>query len=129
LIHRGTVACLGLSQFVSWGISYYLIGLFGDSIASDLRWPSDVVYGGFAWALLVMGLASPLVGRANHAPTSRWYSLLARSAVSLSAMGRLYPLGALASLDRGVGQEGCNHVRHCPAGDGERHPRSHSKAI
>lgn len=48
MIRRGTVACLGLSQLVSWGISCYLIGLFGDSIASDLHWTSDVVYGGFA---------------------------------------------------------------------------------
>jgi predicted MFS family arabinose efflux permease len=62
MIRRGTVACLGVSQLVSWGISYYLIGLFGDSIATDLRWTSGVVYGGFAWALLVMGLTSPLVG-------------------------------------------------------------------
>lgn len=62
MIRRGTVACLGLSQLISWGISYYLIGLFGGSIASDLRWTPDVVYGGFAWALLVMGLTSPLVG-------------------------------------------------------------------
>jgi MFS family permease len=62
VIRRGTVACLGLSQLISWGISYYLIGLFGDSIASDLRWTSNFVYGGFAWALLVMGLTSPLVG-------------------------------------------------------------------
>lgn len=62
MIRRGTVACLGLSQLISWGVSYYLIGLFGDSIASDLHWTSDVVYGGFAWALLVMGLTSPVVG-------------------------------------------------------------------
>jgi MFS family permease len=62
VIRRGTVACLGLSQLISWGISYYLIGLFGDSIASELHWTSNVVYGGFAWALLIMGLASPLVG-------------------------------------------------------------------
>lgn len=62
MIRRGTIACLGLSQLVSWGISYYLIGLFGSSIASDLRWSSDFVYGGFAWALLVMGLTSPVVG-------------------------------------------------------------------
>lgn len=62
MIRRSTVACLGLSQLVSWGTSYYLIGLFGDSIARDLGWSSDVVYGGFAWALLVMGLTSPLVG-------------------------------------------------------------------
>lgn len=62
MIRRGTVWSLGLSQLISWGISYYLIGLFGGSIANDLGWTSDVVYGGFAWALLVMGLTSPVVG-------------------------------------------------------------------
>lgn len=62
VIRRETVACIGLSQLISWGISYYLVGLFGNSIASDLRWTSNFVYGGFAWALLVMGLTSPLVG-------------------------------------------------------------------
>jgi len=63
MIRRGTLACLGLSQLISWGISYYLVGLFGEAIAKDLGWTSDAVYGGFAWALLVMGLTSPLVGR------------------------------------------------------------------
>jgi hypothetical protein len=36
---------LGPPQLVSWGISNYPIDLFGDSIASDLRSTSDVVYG------------------------------------------------------------------------------------
>jgi hypothetical protein len=62
MIRRGTVVCLGFSQLVSWGVSYYLIGLFGEAIANDLRWTSDVVYGGFAWALLLMGLISPFIG-------------------------------------------------------------------
>jgi MFS family permease len=63
VIVRRTVLCLGLSQLIAWGISYYLIGGFGEMIAADLHWSHDVVYGGFAVALLVMGLSSPLAGR------------------------------------------------------------------
>jgi MFS family permease len=58
-----TVVCLGISQLVCWGITYYLIGVFGELIAADLGWGRTVVYGGFSIALLVMGIASPLVGR------------------------------------------------------------------
>jgi MFS family permease len=60
--HR-TAVILGVSQLVCWGISYYLIGVFGELIVADLGWSQTVVYGGFSAALLVMGLASPLVGR------------------------------------------------------------------
>nr|WP_246718492.1 MFS transporter [Bradyrhizobium elkanii] len=48
---------------ISWGATYYLIGGFGEQIAADLGWSRDIVYGGFAAALLVMGVASPLAGR------------------------------------------------------------------
>jgi hypothetical protein len=37
LIARRTVLALGLAQLVSWGITYYLVGGFGDAIATDLR--------------------------------------------------------------------------------------------
>lgn len=63
MIPRHTVLCLGLSQFVAWGTTYYLVGAFGERMSADLGWPRDIVYGGFALALLVMGLASPLCGR------------------------------------------------------------------
>ena len=63
MIARRTVIYLGVSQLISWGVSYYLIGMFGEAIAADLGWGRDVVYGGFALGLLVMGLASPLTGR------------------------------------------------------------------
>ena len=62
-VGRRTVVCLGVSQLVCWGISYYLIGVFGELIAADLGWSRTLVYGGFSIALLVMGIASPLVGR------------------------------------------------------------------
>ncbi|MFB9262622.1 MFS transporter [Bradyrhizobium erythrophlei] len=63
MIARRVVVALGLGQLVSWGVTYYLIGGFGEQIAADLGWSRDVVYGGFAASLLVMGLSSPLVGR------------------------------------------------------------------
>jgi MFS family permease len=62
-VDRRTVVYLGISQLVCWGISYYLIGVFGELMVADLGWSRTVVYGGFSTALLVMGLASPLVGR------------------------------------------------------------------
>jgi MFS family permease len=63
VVGRRTVVCLGISQLVCWGITYYLIGVFGDLIVADLGWSRTAVYGGFSAALLAMGIASPLVGR------------------------------------------------------------------
>lgn len=63
MIERRIVFLLGLSQLVCWGASYYLIGVFGPSMAADLGWRPAVVYGGFSSALLMMGLVSPFAGR------------------------------------------------------------------
>ncbi|WP_343039369.1 MFS transporter [Microvirga makkahensis] len=62
-IQRRTVLCIGFGQLICWGISYYLIGAFGEMIVADLGWSRTLVYGGFSAALVVMGLSSPLVGR------------------------------------------------------------------
>jgi hypothetical protein len=56
------VAGLGATQLVSWGVSYYLMGVFGDDIARDLGWSRTVTYGGFAGAVALMGVISPLIG-------------------------------------------------------------------
>ena len=63
MITRRTVLCLGLAQLFSWGVTYYLIGGFGERIAADLGWSRALVHGGFSAALLVMAVASPLAGR------------------------------------------------------------------
>lgn len=63
MIRRRTVLSLGLAQLVSWGTTYYLIGAFGGLIAAELGWSSAVVHGGYSAALLVMGVASPFIGR------------------------------------------------------------------
>ncbi|MBR0870837.1 MFS transporter [Bradyrhizobium tropiciagri] len=63
MVARRVVAAVGLGQLISWGATYYLIGGFGEQIVADLGWSRDIVYGGFAAALLVMGVASPLAGQ------------------------------------------------------------------
>ncbi|MBV8426857.1 MAG: MFS transporter, partial [Hyphomicrobiales bacterium] len=63
MITRWLVLWLGLSQLICWGISYYLIGGFGDLIAADLGWSRSLVFGGFSAALVVMSLVSSVTGR------------------------------------------------------------------
>jgi MFS family permease len=63
LISSRTVLFLGLSQLICWGVSYYLVGVFGGAIAADFGWSRDLVYGGFSLGLLATGLSSPFVGR------------------------------------------------------------------
>lgn len=63
MIRGRIVLALGISQLVCWGLSYYLIGGFGERMAADFGWSRAVIYGGFSTALLVMGLTSPFIGR------------------------------------------------------------------
>ncbi|MBP2312203.1 MFS transporter [Azospirillum soli] len=62
-ITRKLVLLLGLSQLVCWGISYYLIAIFGNVMAADLGLSLAAAYGGFTVALLVMGATSSAIGR------------------------------------------------------------------
>lgn len=64
MITRGAVFCLGLTQLIAWGISYYLIGALGEFMVGDLGWAPEIVYGGFSAALVTMGVASARVGAA-----------------------------------------------------------------
>jgi MFS family permease len=63
VIRRRVVLSLGLAQLVSWGVTYYVVGVFGDLIAEELRWSRALVHGGYSLALLAMGIASPIAGR------------------------------------------------------------------
>lgn len=63
MIAATTVLTLGVSQLVCWGISYYLVGVFGDAIGHELGWSRSIVHGGFSAALLVMAVTSRLAGR------------------------------------------------------------------
>lgn len=56
------VCLLGIAQLICWGVSYYIVGVFGELMVSDLGWNRTTVFGGFATGLLAMGLVSPVVG-------------------------------------------------------------------
>lgn len=63
MIPPRTVFCLGLAQLISWGVSYYLVGAFGERIGHELGWSQAIIHGGLSAGLLVMGLTSGAAGR------------------------------------------------------------------
>ena len=86
MIGRAVVLSLGLSQFISWGVSHYLIGVFADRIVADLQWSREFVYGGFSAGLLVMGLSSTFAGAA----IDRWGGVVPMAVgAALNALGCL----------------------------------------
>jgi len=64
VIPARAVVCLGLTQLVSWGVSFYLISNFGPAMQAELGWGVAQIYGGFSLAIVVMAAASPMAGRA-----------------------------------------------------------------
>lgn len=60
---NGKIALLGLLQIMSWGGSFYLLGVLADPIAADTGWPHQWVLAGASIGLLVASLLSPLCGR------------------------------------------------------------------
>ncbi len=57
-LSRLAVVKLGLAQLISWGVTFYLPGAFGNAIADDLGWSGQQVFSGLSVALLIMGLVS-----------------------------------------------------------------------
>lgn len=64
MIPPRAVVCLGLTQLVGWGVTFYLIGALGPGMAADLGWNAATLYGGFSAAIVVMALVSPAAGMA-----------------------------------------------------------------
>ncbi len=86
-IRRRTVLCIGFGQLICWGISYYLIGAFGEMIVADLGWSRTRVYGGFSVALVVMGIWSPFVGRLIDAHGGRTAMAAGSGLTALGCIG------------------------------------------
>ncbi|WBG93571.1 MULTISPECIES: MFS transporter [Erwiniaceae] len=57
-----TIFCIGMTQFINWGITFYMPGVFGSAIMLDTGWSPVVTFSGLTIAMLVMGLVSPLAG-------------------------------------------------------------------
>lgn len=57
------VGALALTETVSWGILYYAFSVFLVPMGEELGWSPATLTGAYSLALLVSGLAAPLVGR------------------------------------------------------------------
>lgn len=58
-----TLFCLGMTQLINWGITFYMPGVFGNAIMAETGWSPVVTFSGLTVAMLVMGMVSPLTGR------------------------------------------------------------------
>lgn len=111
MIPPRAIVCLGLTQLVGWGVTFYLIGALGPAMAADLGWNAATVYGGFSAAIVVMALVSPLAGMA----VDRWGghrvmpagAILAASGCALLAAANAVPLYFSAWMLLGIGMRLC----------------------
>ena len=79
----GTIAVLGLTQWIAWGSTYYLVTVLAKPIAADTGWSLTSVIAGLSLGLVIAGLVSPLVGKAIERHSGR--PVLAFGAVMLAA--------------------------------------------
>lgn len=111
MIPPRAIVCLGLTQLVGWGVTFYLIGALGPAMATDLGWSSPTVYGGFSAAIVVMALVSPMAGMA----VDRWGghrvmpagAILAALGCALLAAAHALPLYFMAWVLLGIGMRLC----------------------
>ncbi len=111
MIAPRAIICLGLTQLIGWGVTFYLIGALGPAITADLGWNAATVYGGFSAAIVTMALVSPLAGKA----VDRWGghrvmplgAAIAAAGCALLAAAHHIPVYFLAWLLLGVGMRLC----------------------
>ncbi len=58
-----TIAVLAVTQIISWGTSFDMLGIMGRVIAPDLGLPNEVVFSGLTIMMLVSALSGPASGR------------------------------------------------------------------
>ena len=63
LLPRRLALVLGLTQTLAWATTFYLPAVIIRPVAAATGLSPTLLLGGFSWALLVAGLASPRVGR------------------------------------------------------------------
>ncbi|MBX4957202.1 arsenite efflux MFS transporter ArsK [Rhizobium lentis] len=56
------IAALGLTQIIGYGSLYYSFSILAPGMAHDLHWSSEWIFAALSAALLIGGLAAPLMG-------------------------------------------------------------------
>ncbi|PWF48478.1 MFS transporter [Massilia glaciei] len=59
---RKTIGILAVTQIASWGSIYYAFAVLATDIGRDLALRPEIIYGGYAWSLLVAGLCATPIG-------------------------------------------------------------------
>lgn len=111
MIAPRAIVCLGLTQLIGWGVTFYLIGALGPAMTADLGWNAATVYGGFSAAIVTMALVSPLAGAA----VDRWGghrvmpagAVIAALGCALLAAAHHVPVYFIAWLLLGIGMRLC----------------------
>ncbi|MDE1159311.1 MAG: MFS transporter [Neorhizobium sp.] len=57
------IAVLAVTQVISWGTSFDMMGVMGRVIAADLALPNEIIFFGLSLMMLVSALAGPTTGR------------------------------------------------------------------
>lgn len=103
---NGKIVLLGLLQILSWGGSFYLLGVLADPIAADTGWPHQWVLGAASIGLLVASLLSPLCGRLIARIGGRKvlgaHGLILAAGLGLMAVAPSLPLFLLAWVVIGI---------------------------
>ncbi|MCQ1764629.1 MFS transporter [Neorhizobium galegae] len=58
-----TIAVLAVTQIISWGTTFDMLGVMGRIVAPELNLPNEVVFFGLSIMMLVSALAGPATGR------------------------------------------------------------------
>ncbi|MBY5519511.1 MFS transporter [Rhizobium leguminosarum] len=79
------IAALGLTQIIGYGSLYYSFSILAPDMARDLGWSSEWIFGALSAALLIGGLAAPLMGtwidRFGAGRIMTWGSAIAAAAL------------------------------------------------
>ena len=60
---RRAVWALGITQLITWGTTFYMLGVLGRPISAATGWSQSFVFGGMTVGLVVSGLISTWIGR------------------------------------------------------------------
>jgi MFS family permease len=69
---RGLVWGFAVTETISWGVLFYALPVLLVPMADDLGWSRSTIVGAFSLAIVVSGLAAPVVGRRLDRTDPRW---------------------------------------------------------
>ena len=99
------VGALALTETVSWGVLYYAFSVFLVPMGEELGWSPATLTGAYSLALLVSGLAAPLVGRwlDRHGPRALMTAASVAGVVLVLAWSRVGGVAAYYLIWAGLG--------------------------